>query len=240
MIAGILKKNKLLSVVVLIYVFLFFTMPDKAYLSIRNSMYYIVEMIKIMPVIFVLTSIIEVWIPKKMIIDGFGEKSGVKGTVFSFLLGSFSAGPVYAAFPVCKMLLKKGASIENVVIILSAWAVIKVPMLANEAKFLGLHFMGIRWLLTVAAIWMISHLVALLVKRESVPIEKEKDFREATDIEIKEAHCIGCGLCEKLLPQHFQIVNKKAKWRESTLDNNNQDKLEVMMDKCPVKAIGFR
>ena len=31
--------------------------------------------------------------------------------------------------------LKKGASISNIVIILSAWAVIKVPMLANEAKF---------------------------------------------------------------------------------------------------------
>jgi uncharacterized membrane protein YraQ (UPF0718 family) len=237
---GIIKKNKLLTAVSLTYVFLFIAMPDKAYLSVKNSMYYIVEMLEIMPVIFILTSIIEAWVPKEVIMSGFGEKAGIKGSIFSFLLGSFSAGPIYAAFPICKMLLKKGASITNVVIILSAWAVIKVPMLANEAKFLGVKFMGIRWILTVVSILVMSYFVAIFVKKENIPIQEEQNLNQITGIAIKEQYCIGCGLCEKLLPQHFEIVDKKAKWKKSILNNEQIYKLESIMNKCLVKAIGFR
>jgi hypothetical protein len=39
-------------------------------------------------------------------------------------------------------------SISNIVIILSTWAVIKVPMLLNESKFLGTKIMFNRWVLT--------------------------------------------------------------------------------------------
>jgi uncharacterized membrane protein YraQ (UPF0718 family) len=236
----IVKKNKLLTAVFLAYAFLFIAMPDKAYLSVSNSMYYIIEMLEIMPVIFILTSIIEAWVPKEMIINGFGEKAGIKGSIFSFLLGSFSAGPIYAAFPICKMLLKKGASVSNVVIILSAWAVIKVPMLANEAKFLGVQFMGVRWILTVIAILIMSYLVAAFVKKESVPMLQEQDLNQITCVDIKEQYCIGCGLCEKLLPQHFEMADKKAKWKESILSHEQIDRIKSIMNKCPAKAIGFR
>jgi uncharacterized membrane protein YraQ (UPF0718 family) len=106
------KKNKLLTAVSMAYIILFIAMPDKAYLSVKNSMYYIIEMLQIMPVVFILTSIIEAWVPRKIIVNGFGEKAGIKGTVFSFLLGSFSAGPIYAAFPICKMLLKKAPALQ--------------------------------------------------------------------------------------------------------------------------------
>ncbi|QXM07373.1 permease [Crassaminicella indica] len=215
-------------------------MPDKANLSVKNSMYYIIEMLEIMPVIFILTSIIEAWVPKQVIINGFGENSGIKGIIFSFLLGSFSAGPIYAAFPVCKMLLKKGASITNIVIILSAWAVIKVPMLANEAKFLGLQFMEIRWILTVISILFMSYLVALFVKKESIPMDKDMNLTEITGVHIKEEYCVGCGLCEKLMPEAFEIVHNKARWKESKLDQEKIEKLKPAMERCPVQAIDFR
>ncbi|EYE87269.1 permease [Fervidicella metallireducens AeB] len=236
----IIKRNKLLAVVSLTYIFLFIAMPDKAYLSVKNSIYYIIEMLEIMPVIFILTSIIEAWVPKEVIINGFGEKAGIKGSIFSFLLGSFSAGPIYAAFPICRMLLKKGASIVNVVIILSAWAVIKIPMLANEAKFLGLRFMGIRWILTVISILIISYIVAVFVKKEDIPIQKENNLSKIIGINIKKQYCIGCGLCEKLMPQYFKVVDKKAKWKEAALNDIQINKLKGIMDKCPVKAIDFR
>ena len=75
----IIKKNKLLAAVSLAYIFLFIAMPDKAYLSVKNSIYYIIEMLEIMPLIFILTSIIEAWVPKEVIMNGFGEKAGIKG-----------------------------------------------------------------------------------------------------------------------------------------------------------------
>lgn len=239
-IIDIIKKNKLLTVVFMIYIFLFITMPDKAYLSVKNSMYYVIEMLEIMPVIFILTSIIEAWVPKEVIMNGFGEKSGIKGNIFSFLLGSFSAGPIYAAFPVCKMLLKKGASIANIVIILSAWAVIKVPMLANEAKFLGPKFMGIRWILTVISILIVSYLMTIFVKKRDIPIQEEPIISEITGIDIKEQYCVGCGLCQKLMPQYFEVVDKKAKWKGSILNDEKIDELKEVMDKCPAKAIQYK
>lgn len=236
----IIKKNKLLATVSLAYIFLFIAMPDKAYLSVKNSIYYIIEMLEIMPVIFILTSIIEAWVPKEVIMNGFGEKAGIKGGIFSFLLGSFSAGPIYAAFPICKMLLKKGASIANVVIILSAWAVIKVPMLANEAKFLGPNFMGLRWILTVISILIMSYLMTVFVKKEDIPVQEERDLGKVTGINIKEKYCIGCGLCEKLMPHYFKVVDKKAKWKESKLNETQINELKAIIDKCPVKAIDLK
>ncbi|MGI6585150.1 MAG: permease [Gracilibacteraceae bacterium] len=235
-----IKKNKLLTAVSLAYVFLFIAMPDKAYLSVKNSMYYIIEMLQIMPVVFILTSIIEAWVPKEVIVNGFGEKAGIKGGVFSLLLGSFSAGPIYAAFPICKILLKKGASIANVVIILSAWAVIKVPMLANEAKFLGIQFMGIRWVFTVIAIIIMAYLMTIFVKKEDIPVQKGQNLDKVTGIDIKVQYCIGCGLCEKLLPQYFEVVGKKAKWKGSILNDAQIDELKPIIDACPVKAIDFK
>ncbi len=189
---GMIKRNKLLAFVIAIYAFLFMAMPDKANSSVKNSMYYVIEMLEIMPVIFVLTAITETWVPKEVIINSFGEKSGVKGVFFSFLLGSFSAGPIYAAFPVSKMLLKKGASISNVVIILSAWAVIKVPMLANESKFLGLQFMGTRWILTIVSILAMSFIVAMIVKRKDIPFDDEQKEEDIVGVAANQDYCIGC------------------------------------------------
>ena len=137
-------NNRLLTVVILIYMVLAVISPDKAGQALKGSLYYVKEMLMIMPVILVLTSLITAWVPRKTIENSFGSGSGVKGSILSFLLGSFSAGPIYAAFPVCKTLLEKGAGISNIVIILSTWAVIKVPMLLNEARFLSFRFIYVK------------------------------------------------------------------------------------------------
>jgi uncharacterized membrane protein YraQ (UPF0718 family) len=65
--------------------------------------------------------------------------------------------------------MNKGASVTNLVIILSSWAVIKVPMLANEAKFLGPQFMAARWVLTVTAILLMGWTMGKIVRREDLP-----------------------------------------------------------------------
>ncbi|MCK5764148.1 MAG: hypothetical protein KAH05_08515 [Clostridiales bacterium] len=82
-----------------------------------------------------------------------------KGYFFSFVIGSISAGPIYASFPIVKLLMKKGVSVGNTVIIISSWAVIKVPMLINEVKFLEFEFMALRWVLTIAAILIMSQII---------------------------------------------------------------------------------
>jgi len=131
-----MKGNLFFIIILLSYIILFMIKPSMGIDSVKNSGYYIKEMLMIMPVIFVLTALLDMWVPKEKIMRYLGKDAKGKGVLLSLVVGSISAGPIYAAFPMCVMLHKKGASIQNIVIILSSWAVIKVPMLINEAKFL--------------------------------------------------------------------------------------------------------
>lgn len=230
-----LKKNMFLVFVGVAYLVLFLTSTEKAILSVKNSGYYIKEMLMIMPVVFLLTSLLEAWIPKKVIMKNLGEKSGFKGSLISILLGSISAGPIYAAFPICKTLIKKGASISNIVVILSAWAVIKVPMLANEAKFLSPKFMATRWVLTTIAILIMGYIISKLVSKEDIPVEEE-EIKEGAII-IKTEFCIGCGVCEKMVPEHFKIEGNKAKVINEQVTEKTEEKIKNIQEKCPAKAI---
>ncbi|WP_432409625.1 ferredoxin [Wukongibacter sp. M2B1] len=135
------------------------------------------------------------------------------------------------------MLLKKGASIWNIVIILSAWAVVKVPMLVNEVKFLGLKFMVVRWILTIISILVMAYIVSLIVKRENIPFEMKVDNKDINSINIKEQYCIGCGLCTRLYPDIFVTNDGKASLIKGKIEKDtNLDILEIV-EKCPVKAI---
>ena len=230
------KKNMLLSVVALAYIVLFLFRTDMAIMSLKNSSYYIIEMLQIIPVVFILASLIEAWVPRKTIINNLGEKSGIRGPIISLFLGSVSAGPIYAAFPICKMLLKKGASISNIVIILSAWAVIKVPMLANEAKFLGPDFMALRWVLTTMSIFLMAYIVSFIVTKEDIPYADVLD-EEKGRVSIKSEYCMGCGLCEKMLPNLFKLEDGKATLCKQPTDSDGLNEIKVIAEKCPAKVI---
>ena len=228
------KDNTFLIVVVAAYILMFILKPDMGVTSIKNSAYYIKEMLMIMPVIFVLTALLDTWVAKEKITKYLGKESKVKGIILSFVLGSISAGPIYAAFPMCVMLHKKGASVRNLVIILSSWAVIKVPMLLNEAKFLGMKFMVIRWVLTVIAIVVFSWIAAKIVKDEDIVQKEEK----AGGLTLNRGSCMGCTLCTKNYSEIFGMQGKKAyiKSFDSEID---EERLNQTISTCPVKAINY-
>ncbi|HHV10930.1 MAG TPA: permease [Clostridiales bacterium] len=227
------KENLFLVVVALAYMVMFITSPAMGIESVKSSGYYIKEMLMIMPVIFILTALLDIWIPKERIMQYLGKDSKVKGIFLSLVVGSISAGPVYAAFPMCVMLHKKGASIRNIVIILSSWAVIKIPMLINEAKFLGPKFMCIRWVLTIIAIIIFSWMADKIIKDNDLPGE---ELTQA-GLHINRGACLGCTLCANNYPELFEMKNKKALVKSyKTLD---MDKLENVTKSCPVKAISY-
>ena len=232
----VLKKNAFLFCVLLGYVIILIIKPDMGIAAVKNSGYYVKEMLIIMPVIFILTALLDTWIPKGTIMKYLGKQSRAKGIVLSFVLGGISAGPIYAAFPLCVMLHKKGASIRNIVIILSSWAVIKIPMLINEAKFLGMQFMVVRWALTVVAIIIFSWITSKIVKDSDLPAEKEE--REMTGVTVNRSGCMGCSLCAKSYPELFEMRDKKAsvKTLESGLDMH---RLQISIDECPTQVITF-
>ncbi|WP_414733778.1 permease [Acetobacterium carbinolicum] len=234
-----LKNNRFLIIVILAYVAVGLFAPSKFLPSLDNTWYYVKEMLMIMPVILLLTSLISAWVPKETIENAFGKNSGIKGSLFAFLLGSFSAGPIYAAFPVCKMLLSKGASIANIVIILSTWAVIKIPMLITESKFLGPEFMIVRWILTTLAIFLMGYITSRFVKPEDLPVDNETASSVDGLVLLNPDYCVGCGLCTKIAPRHFTMVDKKAAIISQTLSPGDGQAIKGAVAKCPSHIIRF-
>jgi len=228
------KENLFIIFIVAAYIAVFIINQNMGIASVKNSFYYIKEMIMIMPVIFVLTAFLDLWVPKEKIMKYLGKEAKAKGVVLSFILGSISAGPIYAAFPLCVMLHKKGASVRNLIIILSAWAVIKVPMLLNEMKFLGFEFMAVRWVLTVIAIIVFSWITAKIVKDNDLPQLKANQNGPS----INKSACMGCSLCAKNYPELFEMRDKKASLK-TTNGAIDQEKLMQAVNSCPVKAISF-
>lgn len=230
-----IKENLFLVAVALAYIIMLIINPAMGIESVKNSGYYIKEMLMIMPVIFVLTALLDMWVPKEKIMRYLGKDAGAKGIFLSFVVGSISAGPIYAAFPMCVMLHKKGASIRNIVIILSSWAVIKVPMLLNEAKFLGPKFMAIRWVLTVLAIIIFSWISAKIIKDEDLPGE----VMVKPGLHINRDACMGCTLCAKNYPVLFEMKGKKAAVKEYDKELLDFENLQSAIKACPVHAIEY-
>ncbi|NLP46314.1 MAG: permease [Epulopiscium sp.] len=232
-----IKKNKFLTLILLIYIILFILMPNKAITSLKNSFYYVKEMLMIMPVILLLTALITAWVPKKAIEKNLGSNSGFKGSIFSFLLGSFSAGPIYAAFPVCKTLFEKGASISNIVILLSTWAVVKIPMLLTEFKFLGPKFMIARWILTTISIFIMGYITSKLVKPKDLPLNDPQENYLVEPLRISSEYCIGCGICSEIAPKYFKMENKKATVINQNIYQKDLKAICKAIEKCPSQII---
>ncbi|MEW6624509.1 MAG: permease [Bacillota bacterium] len=127
-------------------------------------------MLKIIPPIFLILGLLDVWVPKETMIKYMGKGSGLKGSVLAFFLGSAAAGPLYAAFPVAHVLLKKEASLINVFIFIGAWSATKVPPFLFETTSLGLNFAVTRLALILPSIIFIALITFKATKKEEQSI----------------------------------------------------------------------
>jgi len=126
------------------------------------------EMLFVIPPVFVLMGILDVFVEREKVMKWLGHGSGFKGTALAFLMGSMAAGPLYGAFPVAAVFLKKGVSFFNILIFLGAWSTTKIPMLLFEAVSLGKTFTLSRLILDVAGIFLMSVLISRLVKEKEI------------------------------------------------------------------------
>ncbi|MBN2657134.1 MAG: permease [Spirochaetales bacterium] len=183
-----LKKFKIIILAVLLYAVFFILKRDIFFHAVNITGGFLKEMIQVLPPVMILSALITVWVPSSTIQRGLGKQSGFMGRILSVFIGSVSAGPIYAAFPAALVLFKKGASISNMVIILSSWAVIKVPMLMVEIKFLGLQFSLVRFLLTIPAVILIGLITEKLVHRSEIHESGEEGLTNLPNL-----NCGGCG-----------------------------------------------
>ena len=114
------------------------------------------EMLGVIPPIFILLGLLDTWVPREKVVSHLGVGSGLRGLSLATVLGAAAAGPLYGAFPVAAVMMKKGASFFNVMVFIGAWATLKIPMFLFETKYLGGLFSVTRWLCSLAAIVLIA------------------------------------------------------------------------------------
>jgi uncharacterized membrane protein YraQ (UPF0718 family) len=128
----------------------------------------ILVVLGILPPVFILLGLFDVWIPRERVAPHMGEDSGVKGTVLSVLLGACSAGPLYIAFPIAEVMIRKGTSLRNIFVFIGAWSTMRIPMILFEIQNLGAVFGLTRYFVSLVGIL----LMALLMDRVLNTAEK--------------------------------------------------------------------
>ena len=107
------------------------------------------EMILMLPLIFILVGLIDVWVSKEKVQKHIGKSSGIKGIIYVVLFAFIQAGPLYGVFPVTFLMWKKGSSATNIFIFLAATSTARIPMIAFEIGFLGIEFSLLRIAITL-------------------------------------------------------------------------------------------
>lgn len=171
----LLKRYRLFIVLIAINLLIIFIFPAIGMKSIDITWSNTIEMLSVLPPIFILLGLLDVWVQRETMIKYMGEKSGIIGIVIAFLLGSAAAGPLYAAFPVAGVLLKKGSRFSNVLIFIGAWSTTKIPLLLFEASSMGWKFMLVRFIVDIPGIAAIAYITERIISKT----EKELIYQNA-------------------------------------------------------------
>lgn len=164
----LLKRYWFFMLLLLINISLLFFVPETGKKSFELTWQNFLEMLSVVPPIFILLGLLDVWVKRETMIKIMGEKSSIIGTLIAFLLGSAAAGPLYAAFPVAGMLMKKGSKFSNVLIFIGAWSTTKIPLLLFEASSMGWTFMLLRFTIDIPVIILIAFITEKILKQKEI------------------------------------------------------------------------
>lgn len=133
------KGLKLLAIVVIIYIVLFFVNSDKTILALNKALSTLLTILPIFAIIIILTALINFFVSPKSIAKHLGEDSGIKGYLIALIAGILSHGPMYAWYPMIEDLKKH--SVKSGIIVTFFYARgLKLPMLPIMVVYFGLLF----------------------------------------------------------------------------------------------------
>jgi uncharacterized membrane protein YraQ (UPF0718 family) len=136
--------------------------------AIGISGYSIKEMIMIIPPVFVLLGLLDVWVPRETMMKYMGPGSGLKGILLAFFIGSAAAGPLYGAFPIAAVFMKKGVKFSNIMIFIGAWSTTKIPMFLFEMASMGTKFAITRLFIDIPGIIIIAYILSAVMKEDEI------------------------------------------------------------------------
>lgn len=164
----ILKRYMFFFISLLCLMLIFIFNKDIGASAITSARSSFLQMLSVLPPIMLLLGLMDVWIPREILMKYMGDNSGFKGIFLALLLGSLAAGPMYAAFPFTAVLLKKGVRFSNVIIFMNAWCVTKISTLLFEVSALGFKFTLARFLIDLPSVILLGFLVERLTGKDEV------------------------------------------------------------------------
>lgn len=173
----LLKRYRIFIVLAIINVILLIIFPDFGKKSLSITWSNTFEMLSVIPPIFILLGLLDVWVKRETMVKYMGEKSGFIGILLAFFIGSAAAGPLYAAFPVAGVLLKKGSRLSNVLIMIGAWSTTKIPLLLFEVSSMGPKFTLIRLIMDLFGIAIIAYFTENLLSKS----DKEEIYKKSIE-----------------------------------------------------------
>lgn len=171
--AAVMKRYRIAILLLVLNAGLVLLVPEKGMTAFRIEWKAVLDLITFIPPIFVLLGLLDVWVEREKLMPYMGPGSGIRGALLAYVMGSAAAGPLYIAFPIAGVLLKKGASLVNIFIFIGAWSTTKLPMILFEASSIGLKFTLIR--LVVNSIGII--VIAVVLDRTTPRAHQERLYQ---------------------------------------------------------------
>lgn len=97
---------------------------------------------------FVIAGLVQVLIPRELIVSWLGNQSGVKGVLIGSLVGGIIPGSPYAVFPVAGGFYQSGAGLGSMISFITAWALWSVSRLPVEMALIDPKVALIRYGIT--------------------------------------------------------------------------------------------
>ncbi len=148
-----------------LFILISFLVDFKAGESIGyNFLLFFKNMGLLLPPVFILIGLFEIWVKKETIEKHLGNDSGIKSYLFILLLSATMIGGLVVALPVAFSLLNKGAKHSVIYTFLFSSAICRIPMTFFEASFLGLKFTLIRLLVSLPLVLVVSVAMGKLLR----------------------------------------------------------------------------
>ena len=112
--------------------------------GIKSALNMTVEILPILIFAFIIAGMIQVLLPREMLAQWIGEKSGMKGIFIGTVIGAFSPGGPYVSLPIAAGLVRSGASVGTMVAFLTGWSLWAFARLPMEVGILGWRLTMIR------------------------------------------------------------------------------------------------
>ncbi|MCK5808547.1 permease [bacterium] len=134
---------------------------------------FLLQMLMILPPVFILIGLFDVWVKRDTIIKHLGKDGGMMSYLWVFILAAPMAGGLLPSFPIAYALHQKGARLSVVLTFLGAVGVGRVPMVFFESLFLGWRFSVIRILTSIPLVIVSGIVLGKILEKHGYELPKK-------------------------------------------------------------------